>query len=79
MHNKIFASCECLRLKLDPFKTPLVVANEAQGSGAITLAVTPYLKKLGVPSRGRLYEIPKHISYKIRDFSHKTDVLCVYV
>ena len=63
--KSFFASCECLRLNLDPFKTPLVVANEAQGSGAITLAVTPYLKKLGVPSRGRLYEIPKHIKYKI--------------
>lgn len=63
--KSFFASCECLRLNLDPFKTPLVVANEAQGSGAITLAVTPYLKKLGVPSRGRLYEIPRHIKYKI--------------
>lgn len=47
--KSFFASCECLRLNLDPFKTPLVVANEAQGNGAITLAVTPYLKKLGVP------------------------------
>ncbi len=63
--KSFFASCECLEQNLDPFKVPLVVANENQGIGAITLAVTPYLKKLGIPSRGRLYEIPKNIKYKI--------------
>ena len=44
---------------------PLVVANKKQGNGAITLAVTPYLKAQGVPSRTRLYNIPKHIKYTI--------------
>lgn len=63
--KSFFASCECLRLSLNPFKTPLVVANPTQGNGAITLAVTPYLKNLGVPSRVRLYEIPKTIKYNI--------------
>lgn len=63
--KSFFASCECLRLNLDPFKTPLVVANPSQGSGAITLAVTPYLKAQGVPSRVRLFEIPKNIKYQI--------------
>lgn len=63
--KSFFASCECLERNLDPFKYPLVVANEAQGSGAITLAVTPYLKAKGVKSRGRLYEIPKNIKYTI--------------
>ena len=42
-----------------------MVANPTQGNGAITLAVTPYLKTLGVKSRGRLYEIPKNIKYMI--------------
>jgi DNA polymerase V len=28
--------------------------------GAITLAVTPFLKAKGIPSRGRLFELPKH-------------------
>ncbi len=60
-----FASCECLERKKDPFKYPLVVANPNQGNGAITLAVTPYLKQQGVKSRGRLFEIPKHIKYEI--------------
>jgi len=63
--KSFFASCECLERNLDPFKVPLVVANPNQGNGAITLAVTPYLKNQGVPSRGRLYEIPKHIKYQI--------------
>lgn len=63
--KSFFASCECLERKLDPFKYPLVVANPNQGSGAITLAVTPYLKNQGIKSRGRLYEIPKNIKYYI--------------
>ena len=63
--KSFFASCECVKRGLDPFTTPLVVANPKQGGGAITLAVTPYLKKKGVPSRGRIYQIPKTIAYAI--------------
>ena len=63
--KSFFASAECISRGLDPFSYPLVVANPSQGSGAITLAVSPYLKAQGVPSRGRLYEIPKHIQYTI--------------
>lgn len=63
--KSFFASCECIVRDLDPFKVPLVVANKKQGNGAITLAVTPFLKAQGVPSRGRLYEIPKNIKYMI--------------
>lgn len=61
--KSFFASCECVERGLDPFKTPLIVADPNR-DGAITLAVTPYLKKLGVPSRGRVYEIPKNIKYQ---------------
>ena len=63
--KSFFASCECIERGLDPFKVPLVVANPKQGNGAITLAVTPYLKSQGVASRSRLYEIPKNIKYTI--------------
>ena len=63
--KSFFASCECIARGLDPFKFPLVVANPNQGGGAITFAVTPYVKKQGVKSRGRIYEIPQHIKYKI--------------
>lgn len=72
MNNKIYlcidlksfyASVECVERGLDPFKINLVVADPTRGGGAITLAVTPAIKKLGVPSRGRIYEIPKNIEY----------------
>ena len=63
--KSFFASCECIDRGLDPFKVPIVVANPKQGNGAITLAVTPYLKKQGVASRSRLYDIPKNIKYTI--------------
>ncbi len=63
--KSFFASCECIERGLDPFTTPLVVANKNQGNGAITLAVTPYLKNQGIKGRTRLYEIPKHIKYTI--------------
>lgn len=63
--KSFFASCECVERGLDPFKVPLVVANKKQGNGAITLAVTPALKKQGIPGRVRLYNIPKNIKYEI--------------
>lgn len=63
--KSFFASCECVERNLNPFEVPLVVANPKQGNGAITLAVTPYLKKQGIKSRGRLYEIPSNIKYVI--------------
>lgn len=72
MNNKIYlcidlksfyASVECVERGLDPFKINLVVADPTRGGGAITLAATPAIKQLGVPSRGRIYEIPKDIEY----------------
>lgn len=60
--KSFFASCECIERNLNPFTTPLVVA-EPNRQGAITLAVTPYMKKLGIKSRGRIFEIPKKITY----------------
>lgn len=63
--KSFFASCECVSRGFNPFTTPLVVANKNQGNGAITLAVTPYLKEQGIKGRSRLYEIPKNIKYTI--------------
>ncbi len=61
--KSFFASVECVDRNLDSFTTPLIVADPDRGGGAITLAVTPYMKTLGVPSRGRVFEIPKNIKY----------------
>ena len=59
--KSFYASVECAISGLDPFKTPLVVADKERGGGSVVLAVTPYLKKLGVPNRCRVYELPKNI------------------
>ena len=63
--KSFFASCECVERGLDPFKVPLVVANKRQGNGAITLAITPFLKEKGIASRTRLYDIPSNVKYTI--------------
>lgn len=63
--KSFYASVECVERGLDPFTTNLVVADPSRGGGAITLAATPAIKKLGVQSRGRIFEIPKYIDYII--------------
>lgn len=59
--KSFYASVECVDRGLDPFKTPLVVCDKERGTNTIILAVTPYLKERGVPSRLRLKELPKDI------------------
>jgi len=59
--KSFFASCECIERGLNPFTTPLVVCDTYRGQGAMTLAVSPYLRNKGVPSRGRVFELPKNI------------------
>ena len=59
--KSFYASVECAVRNLDPFKTPLVVADVGRGGGSIVLAVSPYLKTLGIPSRLRFYELPEEI------------------
>lgn len=60
--KSFYASVECVLRNLDPFKTPLVVADQTRGKGGLCLAITPYLKSLGIPSRVRIFDIPKEIS-----------------
>lgn len=61
--KSFYATCECVERGLDPYTTPLVVAEPGR-NGAITLAVTPYMKSLGVGSRTRIYEIDPKIKYQ---------------
>lgn len=83
--KSFFASCECIERNLDPYTTPLVVANQNQGNGAITLAVSPYLKEKGIKGRIRLYEIPKNIKYfivnpRMRLYTEKSaEVVSIYL
>jgi DNA polymerase V len=57
--KSFYASVECVDRGVDPFTTPLVVADLSRGKGTIILAVSPYLKTLGIPSRLRLYDLPE--------------------
>ena len=61
--KSFFASVECVERGLDPWTTNLVVADNERSDTTICLAVTPAMKKLGVKSRCRLYEIPKYIDF----------------
>lgn len=57
--KSFYASVECAYRGLNPDETALVVADESRGKGSIVLAVSPYLKEKGVPSRCRIFELPK--------------------
>ncbi len=54
-----YASVECADRRLNPLYTPLIVVDKTRGPGTIILSVTPFLKNRGIPSRLRLYELPK--------------------
>lgn len=58
-----YSYVECLDRQLDPWKTPLVVADKERGTNTIVLSVSPFLKKQGVPSRCRIKELPKKFKY----------------
>lgn len=64
--KSFYASVECSLLGLDPFTTPLVVADRSRGGGGVVLAISPYLKSLGVKSRCRIHELPTNISIIFR-------------
>jgi len=61
--KSFFASVECVERGLDPMTAKLVVADTERKETTVCLAVTPALKKLGVKSRCRMYEIPKNLEY----------------
>lgn len=61
--KSFYASVECVKRGLDAMKTNLVVADPTRTDKTICLAVSPAMKKLGVPNRCRVFEIPKGIKY----------------
>jgi DNA polymerase V len=61
--KSFYATIECNKRGLDPFKTPLVVCDEFRGPGSIIMSVTPYLKTLGCKNVMRRYDLPKGIDY----------------
>lgn len=55
--KSFYASVECVERKMNPLTTNLVVADESRTDKTICLAVSPNLKKYGLPGRVRLFEV----------------------
>ena len=55
--KSFYASVECIQRELDPMTTNLVVADSSRTEKTICLAVSPSLKKCGIPGRPRLFEV----------------------
>ena len=55
--KSFYASVECVERGLDPLTARLVVADESRTEKTICLAVSPALKKFGIPGRARLFEV----------------------
>ena len=61
--KSFYASVECVQRHLDPLNTHLVVADKSRTEKTICLAVSPSLKRYGIPGRARLFEVVQ----KVRD------------
>lgn len=59
--KSFYASVECKERKLDPLTTNLVVADPGRTEKTICLAVSPSLKRYGIPGRARLFEVVQRI------------------
>lgn len=59
--KSFYASVECVRRNLDPLTTNLVVADSSRTEKTICLAVSPALKKYGIPGRPRLFEVVRKV------------------
>ncbi len=55
--KSFYASQECIARGLDPMTTNLVVADSSRTEKTICLAVSPSLKRHGIPGRPRLFEV----------------------
>lgn len=59
--KSFYASTECRERELDPLTTNLVVADAGRTEKTICLAVTPALKRYGIPGRARLFEVVQKV------------------
>lgn len=60
--KSFYASVECIAHDLDPLNANLVVADNSRTDKTICLAVSPALKKFGVPGRPRLFQVEQIVS-----------------
>ena len=61
--KSFYASVECADRGLDPLTTNLVVADPERSQKTICLAISPSMKKLGIPNRCRVFQIPPDVKY----------------
>ena len=59
--KSFYASVECADRRLDPLATHLVVADRSRTDKTICLAVSPALKRCGIPGRPRLFEVAQKV------------------
>ncbi len=59
--KSFYAAVECVELGFDPLRANLVVADESRTDKTICLAISPSMKKYGLPGRARLFEVKQHI------------------
>lgn len=59
--KSFYASVECVDRGLDPLGVNLVVADESRTEKTICLAVSPSLKRYGIPGRARLFEVVEQV------------------
>ncbi|WP_330364547.1 Y-family DNA polymerase [Butyrivibrio sp. XPD2002] len=65
--KSFYASVECQDITRNPLTTHLVVADRSRTSKTICLAVSPSLKKYGIPGRARLFEVEQ----KVKDINEE--------
>lgn len=70
--KSFFASVSCILKGLDPKTTKLAVVGDTKSIGSVVLAATPELKKLGIKTGSRLFEIPNRRDIYIINPSMKT-------
>ena len=73
--KSFYASVECVERGLDPLTANLVVADASRTEKTICLAVSPSLKKLGLPGRCRLFEVVE----KAREYKARTGKELEYI
>lgn len=73
--KSFYASVECMDRGLDPLRAKLVVADESRTEKTICLAVSPALKKYGIPGRPRLFEVVQ----KTREIQRMTGEKIEYI
>lgn len=60
--KSFYASVECRERNRDPLTTNLVVADPSRTEKTICLAVSPSLKRYGLPGRARLFEVIQKVN-----------------